>query len=86
MITAGGRIILAVAGRIILAVLLWLVYAAFAIALVGGGLTLAVAFLGPLATVGIVAILIGVALIYAYVPLRNTVQPAKPRTRARKRA
>jgi hypothetical protein len=49
---------LAVAGGIILAVLLWLVYAAFAIALVVGDL-LAVAFLGPWATVGIVAILIG---------------------------
>ena len=71
-----------VAGRIILAVLLWLVYAAFAIALVGGGLTLAVAFLGPLATVGIVAILIGVSLVYCYVPLKDTDHPAKARRRA----
>jgi len=75
-----------VAGRIILAVLLWLVYAALAIALVLGGLALAVAFLGPWATVGIVAILIGVTLIYCYVPLKDTDQPAKPRPRARRRA
>jgi membrane protein implicated in regulation of membrane protease activity len=77
---------LAVAGGIILALLLWLVYAAFAIALVVGGLALAVAFLGPWATVGIVAILIGGALIYCYVPLKDTDHPAKPRARARKRA
>ena len=66
-----------VAGRIILVVLLWLVYAAFAIALVVGGLALAVAFLGPWATVGIVAILIGVT---------DTDHPAKARPRARRRA
>jgi hypothetical protein len=77
---------LTVARGIILAVLLWLVYAAFAIALVVGGLALAVAFLGPWAMVGIVAILIGAALIYCYVPLKDTDQPAKPRPRARKRA
>ena len=73
---------LAVAGRITLAVLLWLVYAAFAIALVLGGLGLAVAFLGPWATVGIVAILIGVSLVYCYVPLKDTDHPAKARRRA----
>jgi hypothetical protein len=77
---------LAVAGRIILAMLLWLVYAAFAIALVVGGLALAVAFLGPWATVGIVAILIGVTLIYCYVPLKDADPLSKPRPRARKRA
>jgi len=63
-------------------VLLWLVYAAFAIALVLGGLGLAVAFLGPWATVGIVAILIGVSLVYCYVPLKDTDHPAKARRRA----
>jgi membrane protein implicated in regulation of membrane protease activity len=77
---------LTVAGRIILAVLFWLASAAFAIALIVGGLMLAIAFLGPWATVGIAAILIGAALIYAYVPLRNTDQPAKPRPRAHRRA
>ena len=77
---------LTVARGIILAVLLWLVYAAFAIALIVGGLGLAVAFLGPWATVGIVAILIGAALIYCYVPLKHTDQPSKPRRRARRRA
>ena len=71
-----------VARGIILAVLLWLVYAAFAIALVLGGLGLAVAFLGPWATVGIVAILIGVSLVYCYVPLKDTDHPAKARRRA----
>jgi hypothetical protein len=76
---------LRVARGIILAVLLWLVYAAFAIALVIGGLALAVAFLGPWATVEIVAILIGGVLIYCYVPLKDTDQPTKPR-RARRRA
>jgi hypothetical protein len=75
-----------VAGRIILAVLLWFVYAAFAIALVVGGLALAVAFLGPWATVAIVAVLIGVTLIYCYVPLKDADHLAKPRPRARKRA
>jgi membrane protein implicated in regulation of membrane protease activity len=73
---------LTVAGRIILAVLFWLASAAFAIALVVGGLALAVAFLGPWATVGIVAILIGVALIYAYVPLKDKATRA-PRARRR---
>ena len=63
MITAGGRIILAV--------LQWLVYAAFTIALVVGGFALAVAFLGPWGTVAIAVILIGPALIYAYVPLKD---------------
>jgi membrane protein implicated in regulation of membrane protease activity len=77
---------LRVARGIILAVLLWLVYAAFAIAFVVGGFALAVAFLGPWATVGIAAILIGAALIYAYVPLMDTDQPAKPRPRSHRRA
>ena len=62
---------LTVARRIILAVMLWLVYAAFAIALVVGGFALAVAFLGPWGTVAIAVILIGPALIYAYVPLKD---------------
>ena len=48
---------LTVAWRIILAVLQWLVYAAFAIALVVGGFALAVAFLGPWGTVTIAVIL-----------------------------
>jgi hypothetical protein len=73
---------LAVASRIILAMLLWLVYAAFAIALVVGGLALAVAFLGPWATVGIVAILIGVTLIYCYVPLKDNATRTPGRRRA----
>jgi len=74
---------LTVARRIILAVMLWLVYAAFAIALVVGGFALAVAFLGPWGTVAIAVILIGPALIYAYVPLKDN---ATRTPRARRRA
>jgi hypothetical protein len=77
---------LTVARGIILAVLLWLAYAAFSIALVVGGLALAVAFLGPWATVGIVAILIGVALICCYAPLNDAGKPATRAPRARRRA
>ena len=74
---------LTVAWRIILAVLQWLVYAAFAIALVVGGFALVVAFLGPWGTVAIAVILIGPALIYAYVPLKDN---ATRTPRARRRA
>ena len=73
---------LTVAWRIILAVLQWLVYAAFAIALVVGGFALVVAFLGPWGTVAIAVILIGPALIYAYVPLKDNATRTPGRRRA----
>ena len=58
------------------------VSAAFAFALIMGGLALVAVLLDP-ASLGVLAIVAGVTLIYIFVPFKDADQPAKPRPAAR---
>jgi hypothetical protein len=82
MITIAGGIILAVLFFVFLPQIIRLASAVFAFALILGGLALVAVLLDPASAV-VLAIVAGVTLIYAYVPLKDFDQPAKPRPRAR---
>ena len=82
MITIAGGIILAVLFFVFLPQIIRVASAVFAFALILGGLALVAVLLDPASAV-VLAIVAGVTLIYAYVPLKDFDQPAKSRPRAR---
>ena len=82
MITIAGGIILAVLFFVFLPQIIRVASAVFAFALILGGLALVAVLLDPASAV-VLAIVAGVTLIYAYVPLKDPDQLPKPRPRAR---